>query len=896
MTFSKRYMTAVLYLLLGVSTALAAVTEYPPKREIRAAWVTTAWAIDWPKSSDEAKQQEQLMEILNKLKAANMNTAFFQVRSFSDAMYASSYEPWSKYLAGTRGKAPSYDPLLFAIDYAHSIGMELHAWINPYRYSSSAETYGTLETDYAKTHPEWLMNSDTYTTILNPGIPEVRDQIAKVIAEIVTNYDVDGILFDDYFYINGGTKDAQDEVYFKKYNPDRLSRAEWRRQNVNKMVRQVYDTIKAIKPYCRFGISPAGVAATNPDVAAKYGVEPAPVGSDWQYNGIYSDPLAWLADKSIDYISPQIYWTIGSNNDYDQLCNWWSVVANQFSRHFYSSSSLSDLKGGNLPANNKPAYVYTEEEKVDTKGMTEQEVMAAIRRAPSAANFYGTEIGAQVELNRAYDRNGAPGSVFYGLSKGLEATGFMDYLRHHIFTAPALQPDLAWSPATEDLRVTNIRFDKGYLKWNAPAGKSGLRYAVYAFPAGQFGKPGVLASSQYLIDVTYSAQLKLTQQSDYLYAVSVFDRYAHEHTAVVMGKNEQTIGAAQLTYPEDKGTPLLPSYFSWKAVDKADSYLFQLSEKADFSTVMYQYETAETSFYSGNISMLKEGVTYYWRIRTRGVYAKDTYSAIRSFTGKNFHVVAPALGEESVSQTPVLRCDSVVAKSIQYVFEIASTASFAANKIILTATTDKPRYQVEAGKLASSTTYYLRAKVTFDGATAMSSVSHFRTLDLPTPIPEVLSPLTGDTIFGTEVVVTWKEQNSSGFRIELSTSESFPPRSTKSKVVDAFTYTTTFTDIEEGTWYLRIKAGAIDGYTESSEVQTIFVKQATGVEDIWATIGYVTGNVLFAPTGMTYSIYTLDGRLLTTSVTQGECTVLPTMEQGLYLLRIGTQTIRYRVM
>ncbi len=901
MTLHKSYIIALLYLLFGVGTAFAtntATTEYPPKREIRAAWVATVWAIDWPNSSDPQKQQQQLMDILDRLKAANMNTAFFQVRGFSDAMYNSAYEPWSKYLTGKRGGVPEYDPLALAVEYAHSIGMELHAWVNPYRYSSSSDTYSkSLDNDYAKTHPEWLMNSDSYSVILNPGIPEVRDQIAKVVADIVTNYDVDGVLFDDYFYLSGSTQDSQDQEYFEKYNPDGLSRGDWRRQNVNKMVRQVYDTIKAIKPYCRFGISPAGVAATSEYVAAKYGVDPAPVGSDWQYNGIYSDPLAWLSEQSIDYISPQIYWPIGSSNDYDQLCNWWSIVANKFGRHFYSSSSLSDLKAGNLPANNKPAYVHVADGKISTQGMTDQEAIAAIRRAPAATNaFYGTEIGDQIALNRAYDRNGATGSVFYGLTEGLNTKGFMDYLKYHVFTKPALQPDLAWSPATEDIRVSNIQLDNnGYLRWNAPAGKTGLRYAVYAFPEDQLGKPGILASSQYLVGVTYSAMLKVSQQSGYLYAVTVFDRYAHEHTAVVMGKSEQTITAATLTYPEDKGTPLLPCYFSWKTVDKADSYLIQISENASFDPVMYQYETAEPTFYSGNVGSLEEEKTYYWRVRTRAIYAKDTYSAVYSFTGKAFNLVSPESGASDVIQTPMLICDSVAAPVVKYVFEIATAATFADKKIVLTATTDKPRYRVSEGVLAPSTKYYLRAKATFNGITTMSSVNTFQTLDLPTPIPEIVAPLTGDTIFGTEVVVTWKEQDSRGFRVELSSSESFPPRSTKSKVVDAFVYTTTFTNVEEGTYYLRIKAGGTEGYTEPSPVQQIVVKHVTGVEDILTDTWYVVGNMLCAPSGMVYSIYTVDGRLLATNTTQGECTILPLLDQGVYLLYLGKKAIRYQV-
>ncbi len=862
MTIRKTYMLTLLCLLLGVGTTVAATTDgNPPKREIRAAWVTTAWAIDWPTSwgggsSNVSKQQAELTALLDKLKAANMNTAFFQIRSFSDAMYKSSYEPWSRYLSGTRGTDPGWDPLAYAVEYAHQIGMELHAWVNPYRYSSSADTYSnSLPNDYAKTHPEWLMNSDDYTIILNPGIPEVRDQIVKVISEVVRNYDIDGVLFDDYFYINGGTKDEQDQTYYEQNNPEGLSRADWRREQVNIMVRQVHDAIKAIKPYCRFGISPAGVAATNKDVAAKYGVEPAPVSSDWQYNGIYSDPLAWISEQSIDYISPQIYWPIGSSADYDRLCNWWSKVANKFGRHFYSSSSLSDLsKNGNQE------YVN------------------------------------QVKLNRAYDRNGATGSVFYGISTGFNKSGFMEHMKANAFSNPSLPVNMAWYPVTADYRVSGITLTGMLLKWNAPT--TNVRYAVYAIPTDSIGKPGVFASSKYLLGMSYRPTYILSSvaSADYSYAVSVVDRYGNEHTPVVMGQAMQTILPAELTFPAQEGTPLLPCYFTWKAVDKADSYLFQLAETADFATVLYQCETVETTFYSGNITFLEEGKTYYWRIRTRAINAKDTWSEVRSFVGKNFNSVAPADTEQDVSQTPLLRCDSVAADDAQYTFEIATAATFADNKIILTATAGVPRYQVlESQILAPSTTYYLRSTVRFSGVTAISAVTSFRTLDLPTPVPTILSPLTGTTVFGTEVVVTWAEQNARGFRLELSTATSFAPRLTKAKVVDAFTFTYTYTEVEPGTYYLRIKASGADGYTEPSEVQTIEVVPATGVDDILNATCYIAGHELVAPVGSEYVVYAVDGRQITAGVTSTDRTQLPMIGQGVYLVRVGDSALRYQV-
>ncbi len=863
MRFCHSHIVWMLCLLFGVGTVpvLTAAEVNPPKREIRAAWLTTVWAIDWPKTigtgkTNASKQQQELRNIIDKMHAANMNTVFFQIRGFSDAMYKSSYEPWSRYLVGINREEPAYDPLEFAVEYAHSLGMELHAWVNPYRYSTSQDTYYEGEDSYAKQHPEWLMNSDEHTVILNPGIPEVREQIARVIAEVVTNYDIDGVLFDDYFYINGGTKDAQDQAYYEQYNPDGLSRGDWRRQQVNLMVRQVHDTIKAIKPYCRFGISPAGVACTSQSVADKYGVDPCPVSSDWQYNGIYSDPLAWLQQQTIDYISPQIYWAIGSGADYDQICNWWSKVSNKFGRHFYSSSSLSNL-----------------------------------------SSWGNQEYVNQVGLNRAYDRNGATGSVFYGLSTGLNSATFMTHIKDSSFAAPALPTNMAWYPATADYRVSGINISGTLLRWTSPV--ANVRYAVYAIPTDSIGKPGVFASSKYLLGMTYRPTYILTNTSaDITYAVSVVDRFGNEHTPVLMGKPMQTVAPAELIYPVHNGEPLLPCQFSWHAMDKADSYLFQIAETEDFATILYQYETVDTTFFSGNATFIEEGKTYYWRVRTRALNAKDVYSEVRAFTSTFFKTISPTDAEEDVSQTPLLRCDSVTSTDAQYTFEIASVATFDSKKIIFAATTDVPRYQIlEEQKLAPSSTFYLRATVRFAGLSATSEIISFRTLDLPVPIPTILSPLTGDTIFGTEVVVTWAEQNARSFRVELSTSKSFAPRATKAAVLDAFTYTHTYTDIAPKTYYLRVKAGGPDGYTEPSEVQTIVVKEAasTEIEDIIEVAYYIAENKLVAPANLPYAVYTIDGRLITSGTTTTIATPLPVVGRGIYVIRIGDKALRYQV-
>ena len=237
-------------LLLAFGLCLALSLQAQPKREFRAAWLTTVWGIDWPTSYSQSteegkqKQQNELRAIVDSLAEANMNAVFFQVRGFSDAMYKSQYEPWSQYLTGTRGGEPTYDPLQLLIDYAHAKGIEVHAWMNPYRYSSSDATYGkNHEKDYHNTHPEWLVKCGALT-ILNPSLPEVREQICRVVADVVENYDIDGVIFDDYFH-QSGYQDVYDQ---EQYNAtgNGLSRADWRRAQNNLMVKMVNSTIKAM--------------------------------------------------------------------------------------------------------------------------------------------------------------------------------------------------------------------------------------------------------------------------------------------------------------------------------------------------------------------------------------------------------------------------------------------------------------------------------------------------------------------------------------------------------------------------------------------------------------------------------------------------------------------------
>lgn len=324
---------AILCLLVALP-ASAAFT----KREFRGSWISNAWALDWPSvrgtsASVIAQQKAELIQYLDDLQGYGFNVAFFQVRSMCDAAYPSKYAPWTSYVSGARGTNPGWDPLAFAVEEAHKRGLELHAWLNPYRWASSTDkSYWSTSFDTAWKDAGYLISSPTKDlTTLDPGNWDVTVHIVNVVKEICTNYKVDGIVFDDYFYPDYYDSGASTETK-NQY-----------RANVNQMVYQVYYAIKKTRPEARFGIAPAGVSYWG---ASAVGVNlndypNISSAADWQYNGIYSDPLAWLAAGDIDYISPQLYWnTDHSKNPFGTLTTWWNGVAQKFNRHHFPSHNL----------------------------------------------------------------------------------------------------------------------------------------------------------------------------------------------------------------------------------------------------------------------------------------------------------------------------------------------------------------------------------------------------------------------------------------------------------------------------------------------------------------------------------------------------------------------------
>jgi uncharacterized lipoprotein YddW (UPF0748 family) len=506
-----------LILLMLVAAVSSLQAQESIKREYRATWMATVWRIDWPSvagtsSSTIAQQKQELVNYLNKLEAMNMNAVCLQVRSMCDAFYASSYEPWSSYLTGTRGVNPGWDPLAFAVTECHKRGIECHAWVNPYRWATSSSGWSTSQDQQLINAGLLLTYTDgsSVTTILNPGLQESIDRIVNVCREIAQNYDVDGIIFDDYFYPSGIPANSSAADYQLYVNSgSSLSFANWRRNNVNRMVQAVWDMLQDTKPEVRFGIGPAGVAGTASTGASAHGVTPCPTGSDWQYNGIFSDPLAWLDDGTIDYISPQLYWkTNHSTNPFGPLTQWWSYVANHFNRHHYASHSISFLTSSNTQND-------------------------------------WAEVAQQIRLSRQYTENNAPGVNIYS-AKNINGdnggvSGLGNYLAANVFQHKALMPPVTWKEATPHDAPANLNLTGNRLSWDAQDGTL-VKYSVYAIPVSVDQNDAMCSNgdgikSDYLIAVSYNNYYVLPDavQDGYYYAVCVVDGYGNEYAPAYTG-------------------------------------------------------------------------------------------------------------------------------------------------------------------------------------------------------------------------------------------------------------------------------------------------------------------------------------------------------------------------
>lgn len=815
-----------------MSTLAAAAMAFPfdatavnvPKREMRSAWVATVWQLDWPQTTISSTgnetqieaQKQQMITLLDSLANNNMNAVNFQVRSRSDAMYKSSYEPWSSDLVAERGMDPGYDPLAFVVEESHKRGLECHAWVNPYRYESVAGQWSGMAGDIRAEHPDWIMDNGG-AAILNPGKQEVIDYITEVCREIVKNYDIDGILFDDYFYLNG-TPYSTDTDLYEAYVAagGTLEQGDWRRDNVNRMVRSVYDMIQEEKPWVRFGISPAGVACTDANVANKYGITPCPSGSDWQYDDIYSDPIAWLVDQSLDYISPQIYWSIGNSSaDYGKLAPWWSTVAAHFGRHFYSSHSISSIK----PSSDADDY----QEFVD-----------------------------QIELNREYTENEAPGSIFYSCKylyrKGNTGTteSMVHYLKRFAFTRPALLPAMPWKKGENPGLVKNL-VQSGYnLSWE---GYDNMRYTVYAVPEdvdqSQFNCQG-----EYLLGTSYDTNYEIPQAyaAGYQYAVCVLDRMGNEYSPLFVGVSAETLPAPELIEPEAGAEVIDPFILSWTSVEGATCYIVEVSEHEDFSSLIASVTTEETSVSSAQMSGLRNATVTYWRVRACATNHNDGVSKTGTFVPQVLSVTYPE--NDAVNVNPALTITwNIVEDDVEAKVEISTVSTFGEDNITFSGTSTNGSLDIPPYTLLSGTTYYVRVSMTRMGKDMVSDVVKFTTLQIDATVPVILNPVEGGTMYANSYIQLEGQQGARSLVVEVSNSATTWGRT---RYIETLTDFRTQTSVPAGemrvngsamsdgeTYYVRarasyVNADGVTAFTEYCDPVSFVYRNIDGVSGVLA--------------------------------------------------------------
>lgn len=311
------------------------------KREFRGAWIATVANINWPTRNNlsDEQQKAEAIRLLDLLHDLNFNAVIFQARPSADALYKSSYEPWSYFLTGQTGKAPGYDPLEFWISESHKRGMELHVWLNPYRAFHTTGGAVTSES-MVKKMPSEIVKLRNGTYWFDPSNPKTQDHVSNVVKDIVRRYDIDGLHFDDYFYPYreyNGCKDFPDDKSWNGYlaSGGTLSRADWRRGNVNKFIKRIYDEIKAEKNHVKFGISPFGIWKPG---------YPAGITGSSQYDELYADAKLWLNEGWIDYFSPQLYWKEEGPQRFSSLLKWWDSE-NLRKRHLWPGLNTVGIKG-----------------------------------------------------------------------------------------------------------------------------------------------------------------------------------------------------------------------------------------------------------------------------------------------------------------------------------------------------------------------------------------------------------------------------------------------------------------------------------------------------------------------------------------------------------------------
>ena len=486
-----RILLVVLMTWMG-AFCLSAQSRYP-KREFRGAWIQCVNGQFQGMPTQKMKQT--LISQLDNLKGAGINAIIFQVRAEADALYRSSYEPWSRFLTGVQGKAPQpmWDPLQFMVEECHKRGMELHAWINPYRAQTKGTTALSPMHPYNR-YPELFVRY-AGQLYFDPGYPESRKYICKIVRDIVTRYDIDAIHMDDYFYPypNPG-EDFPDHVSFAQYGRGYSNKADWRRDNVNVLIKEIHETVRECKPWVKFGVSPFGIYRNKKN---------DPNGSDTRglqnYDDLYADVLMWINNGWVDYNIPQIYWEIGHPAaDYDNLIHWWA-------RH----------------AASRPLFIG-------------QDVMRTVNKA-DARNPLQNQMPAKMKLQRSLPT--VQGSCqWYAAAVVDNAGNYRTMLEKEYHRYPALIPESPFMDDKAPGKVKKVKmvwtYEGPVLFWTAPKAKDemdkAVQYVVYRFDKKEKVN---LDDASHIVAITRDHFYPLPYndgKTKYQYVVTALDRLHNE--------------------------------------------------------------------------------------------------------------------------------------------------------------------------------------------------------------------------------------------------------------------------------------------------------------------------------------------------------------------------------
>lgn len=466
-----------------------------PKHEMRALWICTAYNLDWPSKAnlDSTQQKKELIEILDNAKNLHLNTIYFQVRSAGDAYYKSKTEPWSHWLTGKQGKAPLYDPLEFIIKECHKRNLELHAWFNLFRAVSHHKFSPPSEGHFAHKHPDWVYLAEK-KKMLDPGVPDARKYSVEVINEVVQNYDIDGVHLDDYFYYQekNGYK-IPDFSTFKKYGEGFNNIKDWRRNNLDLLISDIYTNIKARKKHVKFGISPIPVwrhkhqdnKGSNTKIATSC------------YDEYYADTYKWYTKGWVDYMIPQAYWGIKHPYvGYHNTVGWWNKLGT--TRHVYIGQAI--YKVGN---DKRAGWDSTK------------------------------ELHEQISFNRK--SKNILGQGFYR-AKNLTNAKFnlIQEIKKKEYNTPAIIPPMPWLdsiPAEAPIMLNyttnkNIHTFTWPLSRIAKDGQKANYYTLYEFSVNE--KPNLKNPSN-IIAITSKSSIEVAaKKADKIYIITASDRLHNE--------------------------------------------------------------------------------------------------------------------------------------------------------------------------------------------------------------------------------------------------------------------------------------------------------------------------------------------------------------------------------